>query len=360
MAVTENRGGRSGTYAVAAAAVAVVTGLGLAVYVYLEMVDLAMLYLVAIMVAAVRGRGPALLAASLSVAAYNFCFTPPRFTLVVADARHLVTFAVMFVTGLAISTLTERLRRREAEVREATVRARSEELRSSILSVVSHDLRTPLAVILGAATSLRDPASNLDAGGREELLDTVVQEAERLERVLANLLSMTRVETGLTPAREWVPVEELVGSALTRLERILAGHTVEVDLERELAVSVDPVLFEHALVNLIENAVKHGAPPIAVRARRRADEVEIVVEDSGAGLPAGTEDAVFKMFARASSAPGVGLGLAIVRGVVEAHGGRVIAEPSDAGGARFRLTLPATPQPAAAPEAMADDERAAP
>jgi two-component system sensor histidine kinase KdpD len=336
--------------AVAAMAVALVTGLGLVAWPHLAALDLAMLYVVAIMLAAGGGRGPALLAATLAVLAFDVCFIPPRFALVVADARHLVTFGVMFGAGLAIATLVERGRRLHAAALEATVRARGEELRSSILSLVSHDLRTPLAVILGATTSLREHGARLDDPARRELLDAAIEEAERLERVLGNLLELTRLETGLVPAREWVPVEELVGGALTRLERALGGRAVEVALEPDLAVSVDPVLFELVLINLLDNAIKHGAPPIAVRARRLGAEIELAIEDRGAGLPPGDEAALFAKFARASRAPGVGLGLAIVRGVVVAHGGRVEVGRGPAGGARFVVTLPVAAAASTVPE----------
>lgn len=320
-------------------AVALATTVGLAAYAYVDLADVAMLYLIAIAAASVSGRGPAVLAASLAVAAFDFCFIPPRFTFVIAQARHGITFAVMFAAGLTISTLMTRLRRREAEAQAAALRARAEELRSSLLSVVSHDLRTPLAVITGAATALRDDDTRLSAAARADLLDTLVGEASRLERVVANLLGLTRVETGAVPARDRIPVEELVGSALGRVEQ-LAGDAVTTDVPADVEVDVDPILFEQVLINLVENAVKHGAAPVEISARRDGDRVHIDVADHGPGLPAGTEERVFEKFFRASSTPGVGLGLAVVRGIVVAHGGTVAAVPSPAG-ARFRVTLPA-------------------
>jgi len=196
-------------------------------------------------------------------------------------------------------------------------------------------------VVTGAATSLRDDRGQLAAADRAELLDTVVEEAQRLERVLANLLAFTRVETGQVPAREWVPMDELVGAALTRLERALGDLAVMVDVEDGLGVAVDPVLFQQALINLIENAIKHGQPPIELRARRAGDSIELDVSDHGAGVPAGAEERVFDKFFRASAAPGVGLGLAVVRGLITAHGGTITAQ-----GARFRVVLPAAPSPA--------------
>jgi|JI10StandDraft_1071094.scaffolds.fasta_scaffold04797_12 K+-sensing histidine kinase KdpD len=348
---------RAWGWASAVAAVGVVTAIGLAAYPHLGLADLAMLYLPAVMIAALAGRGPALLASSLAVAAFDLCFVPPRFTFVVNDVRHTVTFAVMFAAGLTIATLAERLRGQAALARQADLRARSEELRSALLSSVSHDLRTPLAVITAAATSAADPA--VPVAARAELLESVVAEARRLERMLANLLQLTRVETGIVPHREWIPLEELVGGALTRLESWLGDRPVEVAVG-ELAVPVDPVLFELVLINLIENAFKHGAPPVTIAARRvdgPPATIEIEILDRGPGVPAGAEDRVFDKFFRAGSAPGAGLGLAVVRALVTAHGGRVSAHQRPGGGARFVLELPvvdAPPYPADAPPYPAD------
>jgi two-component system sensor histidine kinase KdpD len=325
----------------AVAGIALTTGIGLAGFDRIGLADIAMLYVVAIMIAATRGRGPAIVASSLAVAAYDFCFITPRFTFQVAEPTHLVTFGVMFGAGLAISELTARLRRRDQEARDAALRAHTEELRSSLLSAVSHDLRTPLAVITGAATSLRDEPT-LPEASRTDLIATIAEEAQRLERVLGNLLGMTRLETGVVPAREVVPVEELVGGALGRLDDLVAGRPVAVDVPPELEVSVDPVLFEQALVNLIENAVKHGAPPIEIRARGAERSVELELSDHGPGLAPGTEAMVFDKFFRGPHprAPGVGLGLAVTRGIVEAHGGTVVAGANPAGGARFVVSVP--------------------
>lgn len=324
----------------AVAGVGVVTAIGLAAFPHLGLADVGMLYLPAVMLAALGGRGPALLAASLAVAAFDLCFVPPRFEFGVHDARHLVTFVVMFGAGLAIASLAERLRGQAALARAADLRARSEELRSALLSSVSHDLRTPLAVITAAATSAADPAVPIAA--RAELLESIVSEARRLERMLANLLQLTRLATGTVPHREWIPLDELVGGALTRLEQALGDRALEVAVG-ELEVAVDPVLFEVALVNLIENAIKHGAPPITIAARRTAAGTELEIVDRGPGFPAEAAERLFEKFYRASAAPGAGLGLAVVRAIVLAHGGAVVAERPAAGGARFVIALPDPP-----------------
>ncbi|MEZ4403716.1 MAG: DUF4118 domain-containing protein [Kofleriaceae bacterium] len=332
------------TYGSSVVVVAATTGVGLVAFPYVELADLAMLYLPAVMVAALAGRGPALVASTLAVLAFDVCFVPPRFTLVVDNPRHVVTFAVMFGTALAIATLAERGRRQAALTQQADVRARTEELRATLLSSVSHDLRTPLAVITAAASSAADPA--VPATARAELLASVVAEARRLERMLSNLLQLTRVETGIVPVREWVPLDELCGAALARVEAATGDIAATVAVG-DVAVPVDPVLFELVLVNLIENAVKHGAPPLELVAHADGARVRLEVGDRGAGLAAADHERVFEKFYRASAAPGAGLGLAVVRAIVTAHGGTTWARPRADGGTWFVVDLPAVPQPAA-------------
>jgi two-component system sensor histidine kinase KdpD len=233
----------------------------------------------------------------------------------------------------------------ETRAREAVLRARAEELRSSLLSSVSHDLRTPLAAITGAATTLRDD-TDLPPQTREDMLATICEEAERLERLVANLLDMTRLESGaVNLRREWVPVEELVGSALTRLDRKLADHAVRLEMPPELPlVSVDPTLIEQLFINLLENAAKHTPErtEVTVQARTEPGGVFIEVADRGPGLPGGEEELIFDRFHRGarSGVPGAGLGLAICRAIAKAHGGTLMAANRAGGGAVFRLTLP--------------------
>ncbi len=375
MTVTEARALRppAGVYVQTVALVALAAAVSLAAHPWLALPDVAMVHLLVIVAAAARfGRSASVLAAGLSVAAYDFFFITPRYTFAVDDPRHLVTFATMFVVGQVIAALTLRLRRSEAEARAreartaalaaerarlaeearaAAVEAQGEKLRSTLLSAVSHDLRTPLAAITGAATTLRDDRGGLDPGQREEMVATICEEAERMERLIANLLDMTRLESGaVTVRREWVPLEEVVGSALTRLDARLAGRAVEVALPEDLPlVSVDPVLLEQLFFNVLENATRHtpAGTPLAIAARARDDGgVEVTLSDRGPGLPPGAEARVFERFFHLGSG-GVGLGLAIARGVAEAHGGSLSAQRREGGGTRFLLKLPPTgPGPA--------------
>lgn len=349
-------------YVLAALAVGVVTAAAFPFGSVLGPEAIGMLYLLAIIVVAFRLlRGPAFFAAALAVAAFDFFFIPPELTFAVKDPRHLLTFVVMFTVGLVISSLMVKVVRqgeaaRVAEVERARVamdaeaarlQARTEELRSALLSTVSHDLRTPLATITGAATRLRDaPEGTLSAAESAPLVESICTEAERLERLLVDLLAMTRLESGgMKVRREWIPVEEIVGSALSRLEVALADRPVGVKVPEEASlVAVDPVLFSQVLVNLIENAIKYSPPtsPLEVRATVDPHGFEMEIADRGPGLPTGAETRIFEKFVRGHhpGVGGVGLGLAICRGMVEAHGGTISARNREGGGAVFRIQIP--------------------
>ncbi|HEY5943994.1 MAG TPA: DUF4118 domain-containing protein [Kofleriaceae bacterium] len=342
------------SYLTSVAAVAIATGVGVAVSPYTSHADQAMVYLLAILVAALGGRGSGLTAAFLSAAAFDFFFVEPKHTFQVADRSFLITFGVMLAIGIAIGSLVNRIRLAEAESRERALRARAEELRSTLLSSVSHDLRTPLAVITGMATSLRDQAADAE----RDQLDTIVDEAQRLSRILTNLLAITKVESGAEPRREWVPLDELVGSALSRFEHELAGRPLWLDVSEGLAY-VDPILTEQLLVNLLDNALKHtpAGSALEVVARREHNSALIEIRDQGPGLPTGPANQVFEKFYRGRvKASGVGLGLAVCRAIAIAHGGRIEAAPGNEGGAVFRVWFPdhgAPPELGDAPELLA-------
>jgi two-component system, OmpR family, sensor histidine kinase KdpD len=338
----------------AALLVAAATAASAIAHRYLSPTDVVMLYLLAIMIAAsALGRWPSIAAAAMSVAAYDFFSVPPYFTFNVEAAKHFWTFAMMFGIGIVVSGLVERIRRREHEAESAVLRARTEEMRSSMLSAVSHDLRTPLAAIVGAGSALRGDWDRLGPAQRAELLDTVCAEAERMERLVGNLLDMMRVESGgLALKREWVPLEEIVGSVLTRMEARLAGREVVMRLPEELPlVSVDPVLFAQVFVNLVDNALKHtpASSPIEIVAATVDAFIEIEIADRGPGIAEGMQAAVFEKFVRGGAHPGsggVGLGLSICRGVVEAHGGTIAARNRGGGGASFVIRMPRLDAPA--------------
>ena len=326
-------------YAEAVLVVAICTGAARLMSRHVDESSLAMLYLAGVVPVAARGsRGAALFACLASVGAFDFFFVPPYFTLEVAESRFLVTFGVMLVVALVISELTRR-------VRVQGRRAETERVRSALLSSVSHDLRTPLAAITGAASTMLQGEGRLDAATRRELLQSIHEEAERLNRLVHNLVDATRVESGaLRLRREWFPLEELVGGALARLTAALGERRVTTRLAPDLPpVPVDGLLVEQALINLVDNAVKHTPPggPVEIAAWRENGAVTVEVADRGPGLAPGEEQRIFeKFYRRHGPGGGIGLGLTVCRGIVELHGGRVWAENRPDGGARFRFTLP--------------------
>jgi two-component system sensor histidine kinase KdpD len=239
-----------------------------------------------------------------------------------------------------------------AEAERSRVAAESEKLRNTLLSSVSHDLRTPLAAITGAASALREEPAPPPPVARE-LAATILDEAERLNRLVRNLLDMTRLESGtLEPRRDWHSLEEVVGSALARVERhaVEGRFTARVDPGLPL-VAIDAVLVEQALVNLLENALRHGGGDVRVdvTARREGDHAVVSVCDDGAGFPADEAERLFDKFHRARGGPGAGLGLAIARAIVTAHGGTIRAALREPRGASFSFTLPLGDPPAPPP-----------
>jgi two-component system sensor histidine kinase KdpD len=255
------------------------------------------------------------------------------------DARqHLAAFAGQIAVALERTRLAEK-------AHEAQLRIEAEQLRNSLLSSVSHDLRTPLAVITGAASALLE--GNLDPEARKDMTETVLTEAELLSRLVRNLLDMTRLEAGAVEVKkEWQSLEEAVGAALERVEGIVGDRKIVTRLPPNLPlVPYDSILLQQVLVNILENAAKYTPPgtEITVSARPLGEaEVEVEVADRGPGLPKGDEARIFTKFYRAAKGRGggVGLGLTICEGIVTAHGGRIWAENRDGGGAAFHFTLP--------------------
>lgn len=255
------------------------------------------------------------------------------------ERQLLETFAGLIASAIERTTLAE-------EARRASLRVETEQLRNALLSSVSHDFRTPLAVITGATSALLEERAPRDEASRRELLETARREALRLNRLVGNLLDMARLEAGALKVRkEFQPLEEVVGAALNRLEDRLRGREVETNLPADLPlVPFDSVLIELVLTNLLENATKYTpqGSPIDVSAVSRDGEVETEVADRGPGVAIEDAERVFEKFyrVREGEGGGVGLGLTICRGIINAHGGRIWVAPRDGGGALFRFTLP--------------------
>jgi two-component system, OmpR family, sensor histidine kinase KdpD len=229
---------------------------------------------------------------------------------------------------------------------QAQLQIETERLRNSLLSSVSHDLRTPLAAITGAVTSLLENDAILKDDERRDLTGLALDAAQRLNRLITNILEVTRLESGgVHVNKEWQMIEEVVGTVLHQLDDRLVGRSVAVRIPHDLPpVPMDAVLIGQVLINLLENALKYTPPgsPLEVAAHAGTGEVMIEVADRGAGLPPGADQHIFEKFYRAQPAEsvGVGLGLTICRGIIEAHGGRIWAENRPNGGSVFRFTLP--------------------
>jgi two-component system sensor histidine kinase KdpD len=225
----------------------------------------------------------------------------------------------------------------------------TDRLRSALLTSISHDLKTPLAAVLGAASTLRSLSNVLDEQAKTDLVATIIDESERLNRFIANLLDMTKLESGaVAPNSALHDLGEVVGSALERASKILAQHRIEVELAKDLPmVEIDPVLFEQVLFNVLDNAAKYAPPGTTIRIQswREPDFVGLQVLDEGDGIPAGDLEHIFDKFYRARKIDhvraGTGLGLAISRGFVEAmHGTISGANRTDRTGAAFTIRLP--------------------
>jgi len=495
-------------YVWAAVACGAVTLLSLPLAVHFVPSNIVAIYILVVVLVGVRfGRGPAALAAVLSVSAFDFFFVPPRFSFVVSDVQYLLTFCIMLAVGLITGQLTAGLRsqarvalhreeraaalyelaralsgavqldqvvkisdesiehtfhasaalllpdaaarlsmasaraepslavdigiaqwafdkaqpagvgtdtlpgseilyiplrapvqprgvlalkarnRRLLKIPEqrqlldtfaaliaialervhyvgiaqdAVVRMESERLRNSLLAALSHDLRTPLTILVGLAESLaltKPPLSTEQL----ETAEAIQEEALRMSTLVSNLLDMARIESGdVTLNLEWQPLEEVVGAALEATRAMLRQHRVEVRLPRDLPlVRFDAVLIERVLVNLLENASKYtpAGCQVTLSAEVSDDQLEVSVSDNGPGLPAGREEAVFQKFTRGnreSATPGVGLGLAICRAIIESHHGKIVGTNRPAGGVTFSFTLPLGSPPVAAAEAESE------
>lgn len=245
---------------------------------------------------------------------------------------------------VALAFAVERLQKRALEDQ---VVVETERLRSSLLGSMTHDFQTPLAAILGSASSLMDLQGRLDGLQAQEMLANIYDEAERLSRLINNLLDIAMLQAGsLKLHKEMQPLEEVVGAALNRLEKKLADRTITTSLPTDLPmVPLDAALAEHILINLLENSLKYTPPgsPLAIAAVQKDDAIEVEVADNGPGFPPDDLEKIFEMYYRGTEdigQKGYGLGLAICRAIVQAHGGRIWAVNRTGGGAAIRFTFP--------------------
>ena len=339
------------------------------------------LLLIVLFTASFRGSGPALLASLLAMLCFNFFFLPPFYTFTIADSQNWVALMAFLVTALTVGELSARARRRTAEaesgrlenkrlyevLHDAFERAshaeairQSEQLKSALLDAVTHDLRTPLTSIKASATLLigepeaTETTESFSAKEQQAMLRVITQEVDRLDRFIEGIIDLARIEAGdLKLRRNWGDVDEMIEAALARAEPLTRQHEIVVEVEDELPiVRVDARAVAEVIYTLVDNATKYAPPRTRVRvsAKRTSGEmIQISVEDEGGGIPLEMRERVFDKFFRATdddaASPnrprGAGIGLAIARGIVEAHNGHIMVEDGTGGrGTRMTFTVP--------------------
>jgi two-component system sensor histidine kinase KdpD len=336
------------------------------------------LVLPGVLIGILAGRTAAVVSALGAAAALNLVFIPPYGTLKIDAAEDIVALvvfvAVAVVVGALVAATTEGRRAAEAHAREleavhdelsnvaaerqhlaeekellteeagrAEVLERIDEQRRALVRSVSHDLRTPLAIISAAASDLRS-GPDYPPEDRDELLDTINEEAQRLDRLVANLLSMSRIEAGAyAPERQAFSLDELVAASVDRLRPLFRQVRLQVDVPGDLPlIDGDYSQIDQVVSNLLENAARHAPPAstVWVSASARDGDVRLLVRDEGVGVPDQERDQVFEPFFSGRGSGSTGVGLAICRAVVEAHGGSIDIERTPGGGATFVVMLP--------------------
>ena len=290
--------------------------------------------------------------AVVATLALNFFFLPPVGTFTIAEPRNWVALFAFLVTAVIASNLvaiaierTQFLNERKA----AELVRQKADLASTLLASVSHDLKTPLTAIRVAVENLRD---ELTAGDRIAQASAAIVELDRLNRLFQDILDMARIDAAaIQVERQWVTPADVVDAASAHVRHALNGHSLRVDAESEVQVEIDPRVASAALSHLLENAAQYSSADreIVVQARAEADGLHVAVIDRGPGLEASELEHLFERFYRGRTArrlaPGTGMGLAITRGLLSAVGGRVWAENTGAGGARFTMVVPAASRP---------------
>ena len=369
------------SYAVAGLSVAGLTLVLKLVGDHVNAATVSLVFLLNILLIAMRwGSVPALVASILAMLCFNFFFLPPLGTFHIAATDNWIALVAFLITAVTVGQLSARARKRAeeaeqgkreigrlyAELREAFERAshaealrQSEKLKSALLDAVTHDLRTPLTSIKASITTLLDEVRGeqpvaLDPESKIEMMEVIDEESDRLNRFINGLIELARIEAGeLQLRRRWGVVDEIISAALTRAEPITRQHRVEVEVEKELpGVRVDERAVSEVVYTLIDNAAKYSVKGSRIRitAERAGDDsIRMAVEDEGPGIAPDLRERVFDKFFRATRDGGVnnkqpmgtGMGLAIAKGIVEAHGGRIAIESGAAGkGTRVVFTLP--------------------
>jgi len=328
-------------YLISCALVFLITLFGEMLKKRLEPTNIVMFYLLAVVFAAIRwGRGPAAATSIISVLVFDFFLIPPYLTLKVHDIEYLFTFAAFLIVGLVVSTYA-------SKVREQIIQRQTEKLHSALLNSISHDLKTPLVSITGALTALLDEKSSLDARQTRELLQAAHGEAGRLNRFVNNLLDMTKMESGvLRISKKPCDLRDIIGACLEQLKDRAVDRSIKIEIPADFPeVAVDFSFMLKAFYNIIDNALKYSTDgsSIEINASHLGHMARISIQDHGPGIAKDDLGRVFDKFyrvGRSQNISGTGLGLCISKGIVEAHGGRIMAESVYGKGAIFSVELP--------------------
>lgn len=339
-------------YLYSIAAVLLVAGL---CFLFSDILDyhvVALIFLVTVSLTAVSFEiRPVLLAAALSALIWDVFFIPPRFTYVVNKAEDVVLLAMYFIIALFSAVLTARIRGMESLARQREEKAKEVTLYNTLLNSLSHELRTPIATIIGATDNLLENNANLGSANRAVLLAEIGGAATRLNQQVENLLNMSRLESGfLQPRKDWTDISELIHQVHRQLAQASHRHQIEIKVGAELPLfRLDKGMLEQILFNLVNNALAHTpeGTTIVIHASCPGNELKLVVEDNGQGFPESEIPKVFDKFYRLkeTTLSGTGLGLSIVKGFTEAMNGTVVLENRPSGGARFIVRLPAESSP---------------
>jgi K+-sensing histidine kinase KdpD len=323
-----------------------------------------------ILVAVTQGRGPALYASTLVGLSFNFFFIGPYYSFLITRPEDVVAFIVFVSTAVLVGQLSSRLEKRvlltekqsqelvhvrgkferaAAQAAEADALRKSEQLKTALLDAVTHDLRTPLTSIKAAISTIR--AESVSPEVQRELFEVIEEESDRLNHFIQGMMDLAKLQAGeVTLASRNVAPEEMVEDALLRAGPLLEGHPVEVNIASGLpSPKVDPRLISQVIFTLLENAAKYSgaSAKITVSVRQKENNICFAVDDEGPGIPSELRGKVFDKFFRAGLQPGLGMGLAIARGIVQAHGGKIwIEDGPERRGTSVQFMVPLSDAPA--------------
>ena len=315
----------------------------------LEQIAAVVAFLLAVVVIALMwGRGSAVAAALASTILFTYLFAPPVFAFSLPTSEQAFLLAALLAVAFGLGTLTDRMRASKGELRDG---AGTERLQKTLLTSISHDLKTPLTSVIGSLGTLLAEGRSLEEHSRQDLLAIAYQEAHQLDRLVAQLLEMMRVEAGMVPVRRKPgDLAEVIRGAVTQLPEVPHGRRCRIKLPQGLPmIPLDPGLVSRALLNILDNAAKYSPPEAVIDVDGRQEDGWIIlsVADRGIGVPAAELGRIFEKFYRihealppGGSVAGLGLGLPIAKRIVEAHGGQIWAEQRDGGGTVVRVKLP--------------------